>query len=86
MIMGANTWESLPASFKPLSNRINIILTDGDRSVLKKELKAQSQVAVVCGSIDEALDYTSSHSQINEVFMIGGKGVYEEAVKRKECQ
>ena len=71
VIMGQNTWESLPEKFRPLPNRINIILT------LNKQYEAEG--AHIANSISEAIDVASSKDK-NEIFFIGGASVYAQAL------
>ena len=62
VIMGRNTWESLPV--KPLKNRLNIVVSsrgvDHDR---------------VVGSIDEACALATSEARAR-VYGMGGAGIY----------
>jgi dihydrofolate reductase len=65
VIMGKNTWESLPR--KPLVNRINIVITDNIGDKFQGALRA--------GSIEEALTLVNNE---DENFVIGGASIYRQ--------
>jgi len=65
VIMGRNTWESLPSKFRPLPNRTNIIV-----STTMQEQKD----AIICRTVQEAVQKT--HEYPGEVFCIGGAQIY----------
>lgn len=70
VIMGKNTWDSLPK--KPLDNRINIILTS------KPELINQNDSNIFAfKSLDEGLDFCEKTIHVNKIFIIGGKKLYD---------
>lgn len=64
VIMGRNTWESLP--FKPLKNRLNIVVTS-------QEVSAEHTAS----SVKEALDMAHAAGH-RRVYGIGGAGIYRE--------
>lgn len=66
VVMGYNTWLSLPK--KPLPNRRNIVLTT-------KDIKLDG--AEVVHSVDEVLETTKDDK---DVFVIGGAKVYEQMI------
>lgn len=75
VLMGRKTWETLPASVRPLPNRENIILT--------RDENYKADGAAVLHSLDEALDYARDWSVKNkqeEAFVIGGATIYEQAL------
>ena len=61
VVMGRNTWDSLPARFRPLPGRTNVVLTsrpfDGE--------------AVAVASVQEVLD------RYPDIWVIGGASVYK---------
>ena len=65
VIMGRNTWDSLPPKFRPLPNRTNIVIST--------KMQEQTDV-IVCKTIQEAMRKTHEHS--GEVFCIGGAQIY----------
>ncbi len=65
VIMGRNTWESLPERFRPLPQRVNIIVST--------TLSVQ-EGAVVCKSVEKALEVAKSHGL--DVYCIGGAQLY----------
>ncbi len=67
VIMGKNTWLSLPDTFRPLPNRNNIIVS--------KTLPEQ-EGAFVCKSIEEAVDFSKRF--MVDVFCVGGAKIYEQ--------
>lgn len=69
VIMGRNTWESIPEKFRPLPNRNNIIIS-------KALLPPPG--AVVCGSFEEGLEKAASLGK--EIFIIGGASIYQQAL------
>lgn len=81
VVMGRNTWESLPK--KPLPNRLNIVVTANPQNLnpvhsLATCMTHIDQVAV-SPSIKDAIQYAKSMG-VGELFFIGGKAIYDEAV------
>ena len=71
IIMGRKTWESLP--YKPLKNRLNIIITSNP----KKINSSKNNNVLAYDNLDRALEYCSNDISINDIFVIGGKTLYE---------
>ena len=82
LIMGRKTWESIPKSCRPLSGRLNIVLSR-DPSVAEKISLPES--VVVAQSLEDALSKIEGRPDINSTFVIGGGSVYEEAVQSDLC-
>ena len=70
VVMGRNTWESLPN--KPLPKRLNIVITTRD---LSDSLVGAFPVK----SVAEAIECARALGE-EELIFIGGKGIYDEAV------
>jgi dihydrofolate reductase len=64
VVMGRRTWESLPARFRPLPHRRNIVLT--------RNRDFEAPGAEVFGSIDDAID--------DQTWVIGGSEIYHLAL------
>lgn len=80
VIMGRNTWESIPEKFRPLSNRLNIVLSQTTNHFIYPEN------IWVCKSLNQALSKLSKqHEQYNQIFIIGGRRLYEEAIQSEYC-
>ena len=68
VIMGYETWKSLP--YKPLKNRINIILTS------KKNVIQETEDIKTFNNFDKALEFCEDNIYIDKVFVIGGSTIY----------
>jgi len=73
IIMGKNTWYSLPNA--PLKDRINIIISLQDYDKITKEIEGKTNVRVF-KTIDDALTYIDSDDIIESCFIIGGAQLY----------
>ncbi len=69
VIMGRKTWDSLPAKFKPLPNRINFVVSSS--------LENRSGI-IVCRSLEEALQKAQGFKK--EICIIGGATIYQQAL------
>jgi dihydrofolate reductase len=87
VIMGRKTWFSIPPRFRPLRDRINIVLsrnTDLDLGVDGED------VAMTASSLDDALGKLKLHSSdengVNsgKVFVIGGAEIYKLAIRHPD--
>jgi dihydrofolate reductase len=81
VIMGRATWESIPLKFRPLPDRLNIVLT---RSVDELRTTVPEHVMVV-GRLDVALMMASMDEKIDKLFVIGGAMVYKQSLQLQEC-
>jgi dihydrofolate reductase len=73
VIMGRKTWDSLPPRFRPLPDRMNIVIS---RQV--DFLAGQVGIALqVASSLQAALDMASQHTN---VWVIGGAQIYAQAL------
>jgi dihydrofolate reductase len=73
IIMGRKNFESIPHKFRPLRNRVNIIVTRN------KDYKAKD--CIIATSIESAIDYSKSNKE-DEVFIIGGGEIYKQSIQK----
>ena len=70
VIMGRRTWESL--HYKPLKNRVNIVIgSNGNGNENDLNFK----------NLNDAFEYCEKKIEVNKVFVIGGKQIYETCLK-----
>lgn len=75
VLMGRKTWESIPEKFRPLKDRINIVLTSNPSRI-------QDESVCVCPNFSTAMDLIDNMSEeIETCWVIGGSSVYAEALK-----
>ncbi|EFJ36491.1 hypothetical protein SELMODRAFT_404548 [Selaginella moellendorffii] len=80
VVMGRRTWESIPAKFRPLPGRVNVVLSRAGLELGDK--------AIVCSSLDSALGILAAppfDSSVEAVFVIGGGEVFREAMVSPLC-
>ncbi len=76
VIMGRKTYESLPEKFRPLPNRVNIVVTRNKNVI---EGLINQTTAIFCNSIETAFDKAKEFD--DEIFIIGGASIYEQGIK-----
>lgn len=81
--MGRKTWESIGR--KPLPGRVNVVLSRDTGSAKEEELQIDEEKnTVLLSSLEDAIEYCEGNEFINEVFVIGGGTVYEQAIQFKD--
>ena len=78
VIMGKNTWFSLPNP--PLKNRINIVISFNDYDILSKTISNED--VIVLKSINDAIFYININDNIEKGFIIGGSQLYNDFLDR----
>lgn len=69
VIMGKNTWDSIPEKYRPLPNRINVVIT--------RNLDFKSDVCEVRNNLIEAIEEFNIDDK--ELFIIGGAEIYKQS-------
>jgi dihydrofolate reductase/thymidylate synthase len=70
VIMGNNTYKSIPNKFKPLKNRFNLVLT-------KEKLTSNYENLLYFNNIYDILLYLDNNKDyFNDVYIIGGNQIY----------
>lgn len=72
LIMGHNTWLSLPEARRPLPGRLNIVIS--------RTASIEQDNVKVCRSLDEAIAYARQEDDIESGFIFGGASIYEQAI------
>lgn len=73
VIMGRKTWESIPERFRPLPDRLNIVVS------------RQADYALPCDvmladSLNTALKLAGKSQDVEQIFVIGGGQLYKDAI------
>ena len=71
VIMGRRTWDSLPAKFRPLPGRLNIVVT--------RQTDWQEDGALRASDLSEAIALAEQTSAA-EVWVIGGAQLFQDAI------
>lgn len=99
VIMGRKTWDSIDNKYKPLKNRINIILSKASKldninetEKTKETYKTtetkdtnEEKEYYIYNSLDAALEVLARLSYVESIFVIGGQEIYELAIKDPRC-
>jgi dihydrofolate reductase len=78
VIMGRKTYESIPARFRPLPKRLNVVLSE-------RGFEAPPGV-LVAASLDDALAELEARSDVHRVYVIGGAQIYTLALADARCR
>ncbi|KAF4335998.1 glutathione S-transferase [Fusarium beomiforme] len=84
VIMGRKTWDSIPTKFRPLKDRLNIVISRSAPSKLPETVEPSEPVRVQ--SLELALQYARTHSDVSRIFVIGGAQIYDAALKLPEAR
>jgi dihydrofolate reductase len=79
VIMGRKTWQSLPPKSQPLKDRLNIVLSRGGDIAVPESV-------LLASSLDEALQQSAQNPDIENIYVIGGGKVYQEAINHPDCE
>ena len=80
VIMGKNTWYSLPK--RPLVDRINIIISSADYEKISCEVSDSKDNIKVFKNIEDAFAYVEENEEIESAFIIGGAQLYNECLDK----
>lgn len=72
VVMGRKNYDSIPEKYRPLPNRLNVILTRN------KDFKAEN--CLVFNSLNDCLDHFKDEKE-RKVFIIGGGEIYKMALE-----
>ncbi|XP_017766571.1 PREDICTED: dihydrofolate reductase isoform X2 [Eufriesea mexicana] len=76
VIMGRRTWECIPPKYRPLKDRINVVLTSQNLDY--------GDNAIICKSMPHALEILQKpplSNGIETIWVIGGNLVYKSAME-----
>lgn len=85
LVMGKNTWESIPSKFRPLKKRVNIVISSNrDYQLLPPGSETPNPPIYLHCDLNSALKRASSSSsgepKIHRSFVIGGASLYAEVL------
>jgi len=82
IIMGKNTWKTLPDSSRGLKDRINIVISS---TMTQEELESDNickQEAYLHTTLEDALVKCVSTETIGDIYICGGRQIYTETVEK----
>jgi dihydrofolate reductase/thymidylate synthase len=82
VVMGRKTWESLPVKFRPLPNRINVVLTQQLNYSLPSGVYQFNGFETFLKWLQEK----EIKQRYEGCFIIGGQKIFDEAIGWPSCQ
>jgi dihydrofolate reductase/thymidylate synthase len=74
LIMGYNTWLSIPEDKKPLKKRMNLIITQNHQGEIE-----ESENVKMFGDMHSCIEWCNSNP-LGRVFVIGGESIYKQCL------
>ncbi|MGI9544135.1 MAG: dihydrofolate reductase [Cyclobacteriaceae bacterium] len=72
VLMGRRNYESIPAKYRPLKNRTNIVVT--------RQMDYQvSEKVIPVNSVDQGITFARQYGEV-ELFVIGGGEIYQQTL------
>nr|XP_027213455.1 dihydrofolate reductase-like isoform X1 [Penaeus vannamei] len=85
VMMGRKTWESIPAKFRPLPGRLNLVISSRAKlpwKHIRRDPGPEFNGSTVCASFKEAIDEVQSRTdEVESLWAIGGSSIYEMALE-----
>lgn len=81
--MGRKTWDSIPARFRPLKGRLNIVLSHSHTNTKPLELINTDKEPLQVASLSDAINILGTSNEIGKVFIIGGAEIYRIAIQER---
>jgi len=78
VVMGRKTWESIPVKFRPLKDRLNIVIS-------RNEGLGLPDGVLLASDLDAALE-AADRANMENVFVIGGGEIYRIALQHPACK
>lgn len=79
VIMGSKTFLSIPAKFRPLPKRYNVILTRKSTDIEIDEAKG-----IIKNDLKKSIEFLSSLNFIETIFICGGGEIYKQSLETKD--
>jgi len=85
VVMGRNTWESIPRKFRPLPRRVNVVISSNKSyELLPRDAETPSAPVYLHSNLESAMDRISHperlESNLHRSFIIGGATLYRETL------
>lgn len=81
VVMGRLTYESLPKKHRPLSERLNIILSQSPQMLSELDQTSQSKPSILVRSnLESVITELQLRQDVEQIFIIGGGQIYKEAI------
>jgi len=83
VLMGRKTWDSIPPKFRPLKDRLNIVITrQASEFEATLDRKSDGEGPMVASGIVDALAQLEGKAEdVERVFVIGGASIYRTALE-----
>jgi dihydrofolate reductase len=82
VVMGRKTWDSIASKFRPLPDRLNIVLSHQQSLGLPEDV-------LLFHNLESALDHFSAYRAqwcVETFFLIGGASLYQQVLTRDACR
>lgn len=89
VVMGRTTWDSIPEKFRPLSGRINVVLSKSEKfREQHPQLEGKFYSVSDIEKFFKLAEEFEKKEQLNEIFIIGGNKIYEEFLSKfpEQCK